>query len=92
MHEAEDAARQVSLQTIELQVRQADDLRPAIEAARQNAQALFVASDAFLGDNRVLINQLALDARLPTVPGKGCPRRQQLGPNDITTLIGGQLR
>lgn len=69
MHEAEDAARNVSLQTIDLQVREVDDLRPVIETARQKAQALFVASDAFLGDNRVLINQLALDARLPTVYG-----------------------
>ncbi len=69
MHEAEDAARKVSLQTIDLQVRGVDELKPAIEVARQKAQALFVTSDALLGDNRVLINQLALDARLPTVYG-----------------------
>jgi putative ABC transport system substrate-binding protein len=69
MHEAQIAARSVGLQTVDLQVRGVGDLQPAIEMARQKAQALFVTSDAFLGENRVLINKLALDARLPTVYG-----------------------
>lgn len=73
MNQVEKAAKQLGLQVIALRVRNVEDLTPAIEAAHHKAQALFVTSDAFLNDNRVLINTSAMDARLPTVYGYGGP-------------------
>jgi ABC-type uncharacterized transport system substrate-binding protein len=61
MHEAQDAAQTLGLQVFTVQVRNREDLIPVRSA--------FVTSDAFLGDNRVLINTSAVDARLPTVYG-----------------------
>lgn len=73
MKEAEDAANQLGLRFVALQVRNSNDLAPAIEAAHAQAQALFITSDALLNDNRVVINTSAIDARLPTVYGYAGP-------------------
>ncbi len=69
MHAAQEAAQNLGLQVFTVQVRNPEDLIPAVKAARDQSEALFVASDALLGDNRVLINKSAVDARLPTVYG-----------------------
>ena len=41
--------------------------RPAIEALRGHADALYVAGDAILNANRIGINTLAVGAKLPTM-------------------------
>jgi ABC-type uncharacterized transport system substrate-binding protein len=85
MNEAEKAAKQLGLQTVALRVRNPEDIAPAIEAAHHDAQALFVTSDAFLNNNRVLINASAIDAQLPTVYGYEGPTQSggliSYGPN-----------
>ena len=52
-----------------LEIRQADDLAPAIDTLRDRAEALYVPSNPLANTNRVLINDLALSARMPTVHG-----------------------
>jgi putative ABC transport system substrate-binding protein len=85
LNEVEKAAKQIGLQAVALMVRNPEDLAPAIDAAHHKAQALFVTSDGFLNNNRVLINTSAIDARLPTIYGYGGPTQSggliSYGPN-----------
>jgi putative tryptophan/tyrosine transport system substrate-binding protein len=69
MREAQAAAQTLGLQVVVLQADRVDQIRVAVEAAHNQAQALFVSSDAFLNNNRRLINASAIDARLPTIYG-----------------------
>jgi putative ABC transport system substrate-binding protein len=74
MLEVEDvqaAARTLGLEVILLKIRRAEDIAPAIEALKGRADALYVATDPLVSTNRIQINTLALDARLPTVHGGG---------------------
>ena len=43
---------------------------PALESLKGNTDALYVVTDALVNTNRVRINTLALDARLPTMHGE----------------------
>jgi putative ABC transport system substrate-binding protein len=74
MLEVEDvqaAARTLGLEVILLKIRRAEDIAPAIESLKGRADALYVATDPLVSTNRIQINTLALDARLPTVHGGG---------------------
>ena len=51
------------------EIRQAEDIAPAIEALKSRADALYVATDPLVFTNRIRINTLALGARLPTIYG-----------------------
>jgi len=67
MGEVQAAARTLSLETISSELRRAEDIAPAIEALKGRAEALYVCADPFVTTNEILINTLALSARLPTI-------------------------
>jgi putative ABC transport system substrate-binding protein len=51
------------------EIRQADDIAPAIQSLTGGSDAIYVQSEPLFNFNRVTVNALALDARLPTVVG-----------------------
>jgi putative ABC transport system substrate-binding protein len=53
------------------EIRQAQDIPPAIEALKGRADALYVVTEPLVNTNRIQINALALAARLPTLHGQG---------------------
>jgi len=57
------------LEVIPLEIRQAEDIAPAIEGLKDKADALYVATDPLVLANRVRINALAQALRLPTIYG-----------------------
>jgi putative ABC transport system substrate-binding protein len=63
----EAAARALGLATVRSEVRNADDIAPAIEALEGSADALYVCADPFLNTNGARINAAALAARLPSM-------------------------
>jgi putative ABC transport system substrate-binding protein len=63
------AARTLGVEVIISEIRRAEDIAPAIDALKGQADALYVASDALVMTNRNRINTLALAARLPTMHG-----------------------
>jgi ABC-type uncharacterized transport system substrate-binding protein len=67
MREAQTAARTLGLEVVTLEIRQAEDIVPAIEAHKHDADALFVGSGPLMTSNQLRINTLALAARLPTI-------------------------
>jgi putative ABC transport system substrate-binding protein len=67
--EIEATARTLDLEATILEIRQADDIAPALEALKGRTDALYVATDPLVFTNRVRINGLAQDARLPTIYG-----------------------
>src|SRR6516164_7266233 len=67
MSEAQAAAYKLGLEVLPLELRRAEDIAPAFEALRGDAQALYVVSNPLAGTNMVRINTLALGLRLPTV-------------------------
>ena len=67
--ELRETARKLGLDAALSEIRRAEDIAPAIEALRGRAEALYVVADPLTGSNRVHINTLALDARLPTIHG-----------------------
>ena len=69
MGEVQAAARTFGIEIVALEIRRAEDIAPAFEALKDRAEALYVVGDPLVGTNRVLINTLALGARLPSVLG-----------------------
>jgi putative ABC transport system substrate-binding protein len=69
MREVQATARTLGLEATTREIRQAEDIAPAIEALKSRADALYVATDPLVFTHRVRINTLALDARLPTIYG-----------------------
>ena len=69
MNDARAAARRLGLDVITLEIRQAADIAPAIEALKGGADALYVVTEPLVNVNRVQINSLAVAARLPTLHG-----------------------
>jgi putative ABC transport system substrate-binding protein len=69
MGEVQEAARKLGLDAALSKIRRSEDIVPAFAAVRGRAQALYVISDSLTGSNRVHINALALEARLPTMHG-----------------------
>jgi ABC-type uncharacterized transport system substrate-binding protein len=67
MDEVEAAARTVGIETAKLEIRRAEDIEPAFEAHKRDAEALYIVIDALVATNRTLIFTLALGARLPTI-------------------------
>ena len=64
---AQAAAANLGLETVKCEIRRAEDVVPAIEALKGNADALYVCIDPLVNTNGVRINSLALAARLPTM-------------------------
>ena len=67
MDEVEAAARTIGLETAKLEIQRAEDIEPAFEAHKRDADALYIVIDALVATNRGLIFTLALGARLPTI-------------------------
>jgi putative ABC transport system substrate-binding protein len=63
------AARSLGLEATVSELRRTDDLASAIETLKGHADAIYVQVDPFFTTNRVLLNALALGARLPTIHG-----------------------
>jgi putative ABC transport system substrate-binding protein len=70
MDEAQAAARKLGIDVVPLEVRRAEDIGPALESAKNKADALYVVSEPLVNNNRVRINTLANVARLPTIYGE----------------------
>ena len=69
IREVEDAGRTSGLEVVRLEIRNAEDIGPAIETAKGRADALIVVTEALANTNRMRLNTLALAARLPTMHG-----------------------
>jgi putative ABC transport system substrate-binding protein len=69
MREVDATARTLGLEVTTREIRQAEDIAPAIEELKSRADALYVATDPLVFNNRIRINTLAQGARLPTIYG-----------------------
>src|SRR5262249_31173407 len=69
LREVQAAARTLGLEVAALEIRRAEDIARAFEEVKGRAEALYVCIDALLFFHRILINTLALAARLPTMLG-----------------------
>jgi putative ABC transport system substrate-binding protein len=67
MGEVQAAGRKLGLEVVPLEIRRAEDIAPALESAKGNADALFVVSEPLVNTNRVKINALTNAERLPTI-------------------------
>jgi putative tryptophan/tyrosine transport system substrate-binding protein len=65
-NETHAAARILGLDVVPHAIRRAEDIAPAFEAIKSQADALYVAVDALVNANREQIARSALGARLPT--------------------------
>jgi putative ABC transport system substrate-binding protein len=65
--EVRAAARTLGLEVTPLEIQRAEDIAPAFEALKAQADALYVAADALVAANRTRVITLALGARLPTI-------------------------
>jgi putative ABC transport system substrate-binding protein len=75
MGEVQAAARtlelEVTLHEIRHEIRRAEDIAPAFDVLKGQAEALYVVENALLGINGARIIALALNARLPTTFSTG---------------------
>jgi putative ABC transport system substrate-binding protein len=67
MGEVQAAARMLGIEVAPLAIRRAEDIAPAFEALKPQADALYVVTNALINANRTRIITLALSARLPTI-------------------------
>jgi putative tryptophan/tyrosine transport system substrate-binding protein len=67
MGEAQSAARTLNLEVAPHGIRRAEDIAPAFDALKSQADALYVVVDTLLLANGTQIAMLALSARLPTI-------------------------
>ena len=69
MREVVTTARNLKLEAIPIEVRQANEIFSSIESLKNRADALYVATDPLMFNNRVRINALAQTQLLPTIYG-----------------------
>jgi putative ABC transport system substrate-binding protein len=67
MSEVHAAARTLSLEIAEIEVRRGEDIAPGIKSLQRRAEALYVITDPLVAINQLQINALALEAGLPTM-------------------------
>src|SRR5262249_56739974 len=67
MKDVQRLADTIGLQTITLQIRQAEEIGPALESLNNRANALYCASDPLFNSNRIRINTMVLGLQLPTI-------------------------
>jgi putative ABC transport system substrate-binding protein len=65
--EVQAAAMRFGLEAVHAEVRNAEDIAPAIEALKGRADALYLVTEPLVNTNRAKINALALGAGLPTM-------------------------
>jgi ABC-type uncharacterized transport system substrate-binding protein len=66
MGEVQAVARGLGIEVAPLEIRRAEDIAPAFEALKAQADALYVVGDALVNTNRTRIMTFSLSARLPT--------------------------
>jgi len=69
IREVDAAAKELGIEIVALEIHQAGDIAPAFAALKGRADALYVCADPLSVINRLQVNALARDARLPTVYG-----------------------
>jgi len=69
MREVVTTARGLGLEAIPLEVNQADEIFASIEQLKDRADALYVATDPLIFNNRARVNAMAQAQRLPTIYG-----------------------
>jgi putative tryptophan/tyrosine transport system substrate-binding protein len=69
MGEAQAAARRLGIEVAPVEIRQAEDIGPAIEAIQGHVDALYVANEPLVATHMARISALAMAARLPTMYG-----------------------
>jgi putative tryptophan/tyrosine transport system substrate-binding protein len=67
MAEVQAVARGLGIKVAPLEIRRAEDIAPAFEALKAQADALYVVGDALVNVNRTRIMTFSLSARLPTI-------------------------
>ena len=67
--DVETTARRLGLEAVRLEIRRAENIAPAFQALKGQADALYVVSDGLVSANRARIVTFALTARLPTFWG-----------------------
>ena len=67
MRDVEATGRALGLEVSALEIRQVDDIAPAIEVHKGRAETLYVCADPLLLGNAARINSLALALYLPTI-------------------------
>jgi ABC-type uncharacterized transport system substrate-binding protein len=65
--EVQAVAHTLGIEVAPLEIRRAEDIAPAFEALKAQADALYVVSDALVNTNRTRIITFSLSARLPTI-------------------------
>ena len=65
----ETAAHKVGLETFPVDIRKPEDIAPAIDGAKDRAEALYICGGVLANTNRSNIYAAALAARLPTISG-----------------------
>jgi putative ABC transport system substrate-binding protein len=69
MGKVQAEARILGLEVAPLEIRRVEDIAPAFESLKAQADALYVVGDAFVQANRTRIITFSLSARLPTIVG-----------------------
>jgi len=69
MGKVQAEARTLGLEVAPLEIRRVEDIAPAFESLKAQADALYVVGDAFVQTNRTRIITFSLSARLPTIVG-----------------------
>jgi putative tryptophan/tyrosine transport system substrate-binding protein len=69
MQEVVNTARWLRLEAIPIEIRQADEIFSSIELLKDRADALYVATDPLIFNNRIRINAMAQAQFLPTIFG-----------------------
>ena len=69
LRQVQAIARTLGLEVTTLEIRRAEDIFPAVEALKSQADALYICPDPLTTTHRVRINTLALGTRLPTISG-----------------------
>ena len=67
MAEVQAVARGLGIEVVPLEIRRAEDIAPAFEALKAQADALYVVGDALVNANRTRIITFSLSARLPMI-------------------------
>jgi putative ABC transport system substrate-binding protein len=65
--EVQTAARTLGLHATAVEIRRAEDIAPAFETLKSEAQAVYLCGDALVNANHARINTLAVGAQLPTI-------------------------
>jgi putative ABC transport system substrate-binding protein len=69
MDEVQAASRVLNIEFVNLGIRRAEDIAPALETLKGGADALYVCAEPLVNANRTRINSLAQSARMPTIYG-----------------------